>query len=891
MLTSAIVRMVNFCVRHAWAVIVAALVLTAGSTVYVVLNFSVDTNVDNLMSPDLDWRKREIAYHQAFPQSTQLILVVVDGPTPELTAAASQALTQELVKRNNQENGLFRSVDDQAGSPFFRRNALLYASPEQLDGMTSQLTSAAPLIGALASDQSLRGLVQALSFVLAGVEQGQIALDATERVLNAAAEPIEKVVAGQPADFSWKTLLQGSAEPTDLRRFIAVWPYLNENDLQPGARATGAIRQAIGDLKLDATYRARARITGPVPIADAEFASTTEGLVLNSVLTGAIIVTILWIALASWRLVLAVVSTIAAGLIVTAGLGLLMVGALNPISVAFAILFVGLGADFAIQYTMRYRAQRHVSGPLHRALIESAERVGAPLTLAAGAAAAGFMSFLPTPYVGIGQLGLISGCGMVVAYVASLTLLPALLWVLNPPEEPRSLRNPALAPIDGMLKRHRVLIVAGTTAIVLLGAPALFKLQFDFNPLHLRDPNSEEIATLRDISKDPRTDENAAQVLTRSPEAAAAVAKKLAALPGVERTRTIDSFVPADQDRKLPLIRKAAQALTPALNRRARPAPNDEENVAALQNGAAALKRTAGDGNGPGAVAARRLADDLVKLANANQARRAAVAAAFVTPLRRDLDELRDALQAGPVRRADLPRELVIDWVSPDGTARAEVLPKGDPDDEPTLRRFVQAVLAAEPNATGQAVATVEWADTIVKSFVEAGAWALLSIAILLWIVLRRFGDVLLTLIPLIVAAIATLEICGLTNFALNYANIVALPVLLGVGVAFKIYYILEWRRGQTHFLQSALTRAVFFSALLTATSFGSLWFSSHPGTSSMGKLLFLSLICTLASAVLFQPALMGEPRVKAAPEPGADRRQDESARRRDMVLGRFTHR
>jgi hopanoid biosynthesis associated RND transporter like protein HpnN len=891
MLTSAIVRMVNFCVRHAWAVILVAIVLTTGSAVYVVVNFSIDTNIDNLMSPDLDWRKREIAYHQAFPQSTQLILVVVDGPTPELTAAASQALTQELVKKNNQENDLFRSVDEQAGGAFFRRNGLLYASPEQLEGMTSRLTSAAPLIGTLASDQSLRGLVQALSFVLAGVEQGQLALDDTERVLNAAAEPIEKVAAGQRADFSWKTLLQGSAQSTDLRRFIAVWPYLNHNELAPGARATRVIRQAIEDLKLDAAYRSHARITGPVPIADAEFASTTEGLALNSALTGAIIITILWIALASWRLVLAVVTTIAVGLIVTAGLGLLIVGALNPISVAFAILFVGLGADFAIQYTMRYRAQRHISGPLHSALIESAERVGAPLTLAAGAAAAGFLSFLPTPYVGIGQLGVISGSGMAVAYVASLTLLPALLWVLNPPEEPRSLRNAALAPVDGLLKRHRIAIIAATTAIVVLGVPALLKLQFDFNPLHLRDQSSEEIATLRDISKDPRAGANAAQVLTPSPEAAAAVAKRLASLPEVEQTRTIDSFIPAEQDRKLPLIQKAAQALNSALNRKARPAPNDQDNVAALRNGAAVLKRSAGDANGPGAVAARRLSDDLAKLANADQSQRAAVAAAFVTPLRQDLDELRDALQAGLVRRSDLPRELVRNWIGPDGQARAEALPKGNPDDDATLRRFAQAVLAAEPNATGQAVATLEWADTIVRSFLEAGAWALLSIALLLWIVLRRFGDVLLTLIPLIVAAVATLEICGVTNFPLNYANIVALPVLLGVGVAFKIYYIMAWRQGQTDFLQSALTRAVFYSALLTATSFGSLWFSSHPGTSSMGKLLFLSLVCTLASAVLFQPALMGAPRIAAAPEGGGGTEQTEPARRRGMVLGRFTHR
>jgi len=151
-------------------------------------------------------------------------------------------------------------------------------------------------------------------------------------------------------------------------------------------------------------------------------------------------------------------------------------------------------------------------------------------------------------------------------------------------------------------------------------------------------------------------------------------------------------------------------------------------------------------------------------------------------------------------------------------------------------------------------------------AFVEAATLALAAIALLLWIVLRRVGDMLLTLIPLVVAGIVTLEICSLTAFSLNYANILALPVLLGVGVAFKIYYVSAWRGGETNFLLSVLTRAVFFSALMTVTAFGSLWVSGNPGISSMGKLLMLSLACTLASAPLFAPELMGRPRA-AKPE------------------------
>jgi uncharacterized protein len=496
-------------------------------------------------------------------------------------------------------------------------------------------------------------------------------------------------------------------------------------------------------------------------------------------------------------------------------------------------------------------------------LLEATDRVGVPLTLAAVAASAGFLSFTPTAYTGLAQLGKIAGCGMIIAYLASFTLLPALLEAVNPPDEPKVLGQPALAPADNFLKRHRVLVVALTAILALAGLPSLIKLQFDFNPVHLQSTHSQAVATFLQLSSDPAIDANSAQVLERSLNDAKAIANKLAALPEVDQTRTIESFIPADQSKKLRLVRHAERVLGSALDAAPKAAPTDDENIAALRRAAEALDAAAGESHGRGAHAARRLAGDLTQLANATVRDRVKATNAFINPLEMDLDGLRQALRAKPVDLESLPQDLLRDWVTQDGRERVDVLPKGNPNDDETIRNFARAVLAAEPTATGRAVEILECAETMIRALIQAAAIAFCTIAVLLWIPLRRIGDVLLTLVPLMVAAIATLEICALTGFKLNYANIIAFPVLLGVGVAFKIYYIMEWRRGQTNFLQSALTRAVFFSALLTGTAFGSLWFSSNPGMSSMGKLLALSLACTLASAVLFQPALMGEPRSK----------------------------
>lgn len=857
MLQSWINRGVAFCTGHFRAVIAAALLLAVASAVYTARHFAIDTDINDLLSAKLPWRQHEIAFHEAFPQTVDLILIDVGAASPEAATAAARELQGALAGKPD----LFRSVRDELDSPFFHRNGLLFLPLDQVRHFTGQLITAKPLIGGLVGDPTLRGLVQVLSGILGYARQGYLSLDDMARALNLAADTVDGVAQGHATEFSWKILLQGQARPLDLHHFVEVWPVLDHDAIEPGGRATAAIRAIADQLGLHRKFGAEVTLTGPVIISDNEFAGVHEGIALNSVVTGVIILVILWLALRSVRLVAAVGVNIGAGLAITAAGGILMVGALNPISLAFAVLFVGLGADFAIQYTVRYRAERHDSDDLAGALRGAAAWVGIPLTLAAGAAAAGFLSFTPTAYSGLAQLGIIAGFGMVVAYLSSLTLLPALIRAVNPPSEPRPLNLPALAPADAFLKRHRIAVIVVTVLIVLAGLPALPRLQFNFNPLALENQKSPALTALFRLGK--AVPLSTTRVLVPQ-DNVGAVAAKLAALPEVAAIWTLNSFVPANQEQKLPAIDAAAKTLGPVLHNSPRPAPSDAENIAALRQGMQALQEAAGQDSGNGADAARRLAGALGRLAQADAAQRARVTDAFIRPLQLDLDDVGRSLTTERVTRASLPPDLVRDWIAPDGRERIEVWPKGDANDNATVVRFARAVQAVQPGATGEAVGSTEWGSTIVEAFAEAAALALLSIAVLLWLVLRRLTDVLVTLIPLLVAGLVTLEICALARFQLNYANIIALPVLLGIGVAFKIYYVTAWRRGESNFLQSVLTRAVFYSTLLTATAFGSLWLSNQPGISSMGKLLALSLVCTLTSAALFQPALMGEPRLPA---------------------------
>jgi hopanoid biosynthesis associated RND transporter like protein HpnN len=859
MLRHAIVSVVVRCTRHAWLTIIVAALLGVVSGVYAARHFAINTDINTLISPDLTWRQREIAFEKAFPQHLRSILVVVEAPTAELTTQA----TDLLWKRLEADKSHFIQVTQPGGGAFFRKNGLLFLPVAETEKVAGQLTQADPLIGQLATDPSLRGLIEVLQMGLTGVELEKITLDAMLRPLTATADTVEAVLANKPVHFSWHEMLAGdNPEANSKRKFIDIQPKLDFTALEPGKEATDAIRQAVNDLKLPTEYGARVRLTGPVAIADEEFATVQEGMVVNGIGTVVIVLVILWLALKSGRIILAVFVNLVIGLAITAALGFLVVGPLNLISIAFAVLFVGLGVDFGIQYSVRYRADRFAVDDLKLALVHAARNAGAPLTLAAAATAAGFLSFLPTAYRGVSELGQIAGMGMLVAYLTSITLLPALLKVLNPKGEPEPLGFAFLGPVDKFMEDHRVAIIVGVAIVSLGGLPLLYYLQFDFNPINLRNPKVESIATFLDLRKDPITGANAISVLAPNLEAVKPIEERLSKLPEVSQVRTLNFFVPADQDKKLAAIAKARDEIEPSFKPdAAQEPPTDADNVTALNEAVTNLKEAAEKHPGQGAAAAKRLSDLLGKLAASTPEVRQKAADAFLRPLKTAFADLRDLLQAHPVTLADVPNDIAELWRTADGRARVEVLPKGDPNDNETLRAFARAVVKVQPDATGGPVSILESGDTIVRAFFEAGVWALISIAILLWIVLRRFGDVLLTIVPLLLAGVVTLELCVVIGMPLNFANIIALPLLLGIGVAFKIYYIMAWRAGQTGLLQSSLTRAVFYSALTTATAFGSLWLSSHPGTSSMGKLLVLSLLTTLAAAVLFQPVLMGKPR------------------------------
>jgi hopanoid biosynthesis associated RND transporter like protein HpnN len=551
------------------------------------------------------------------------------------------------------------------------------------------------------------------------------------------------------------------------------------------------------------------------------------------------------------------------GLVLTAACGLLVVGRFNLISMAFIPLFVGLGVDFSIQLSVRVLAERLVHPTRETALVEAGSSIGRALALSAAAIGTGFFAFLPTSYIGVAELGAIAGFGMVVAFGLSIVLLPALLVLLQfGPPRMAEVRFTMFAPVDRFVNRHRrgvlaFALVAGVVAMALLPL-----VRFDFDPLNLKNRNAESMTTLQALAADPDWTPYAINVLATSLVEAQALSRRLAALPDVSRVVTLQSFVPKEQKEKLELVDDVASVLESALdNVSFRAAPTDEELQKRLASTVTALQSTASQAEeGPASRSLRRLADALERLKMATPDVRARAQLAVTVPLSVMLEQIRTQLKASPVSVETLPPDLVADWITKDGRARIQVLPSSGRTDNEFLRHFSAAVLNVAPNASGAPISTSASGDSVVEAFMQAGVYSAVAIVVLLALVLRRATDVMLTMAPVLLSGLLTFATCGVLDLPLNFANIIALPLLFGVGVAFNIYFVTAWRAGETAMLESSLMRAVVFSALTTATAFGALWLSSHPGTASMGRLLMISLGWELLVTILVRPALLARP-------------------------------
>jgi len=851
--------------RFAWLVLLVALLLTGLSAWYTATHIRMNTDTAGLLSPDLPFRKRSNDFKAAFPHDSGRLAIVLDGPNEDTVADGAAKLAAALAR----EPKIFSTVFYPDAHPFFRQNGLLFLSLDELIALAERLAEAQPLLGTLAEDPSLRGLFDVLSLAAKTLREGKE--DANTKSLALALDKISAVVEGRTAgknvSLSWLDLMRARpAKPSDTRRIVVVQPRQDFTSLQPGKRAMRRIRAVALDLGLTPAQGVRVRLTGTVALNTEELKSVEQGAGTAGFISLALVALFLIAGLRSLRLVAAVLITLIIGLVWTGGFATVAIGELNLISVAFAVLFIGLGVDFGIHYALRFREA--AGGGAAEPLAAAARGVGPPIALATATTAVAFLAFVPTDYRGISELGIIAVAGMVIAFVLNLTLLPALiaLFRIRPKTAPDELSALVRAP-ELFVRRHARAICIVAILLGVAAVPLAAMMRFDHNPLNLKDLGTESVQTVLELTKEPDASPFTASVLAPNLKAADALAARFEKLPAVDKAVTLSNYVPKKQDEKLQVVEQAALFLTATLqNPTVKPAPGAAGNRAAykkFQEELAALLKSGKAGALEPKI--KRLADALAAYAAKTRLTDEALRAldrALTGSFPARLAELKDAMRAKRVTLADIPNLLREQRIAADGRARVEIFPKTDLTEGRDLRAFVAQIRSVDANVTDSPVDILEGGGVVVTAFYQATGTALVIIVLLLFLLLRRGWDVLLVMAPLALAALLAVAAAELAGLDLNLANIIVLPLLLGLGVDSGIHLVMRVRDENATgdgdaLLHTSTPRAVFFSALTTVGSFGALATSGHRGTASMGLFLTLAIGMTLICMLVVLPAMM----------------------------------
>ena len=866
--------------RLALFTVLVAFLVTGGSLFYTIENLKISTSTTGMLSDELRFQQVYQELKDAFPVLRGNITIVVDGATPDL----AEDKARELVAALRKEEGVFSSVYDFADDPYFRRNGLLYLDEDELSDLSERLADAQPLLATLSQDMSLRGLFAVLTDALDGIDDDETGLKNLADFFGHFSTALEAQERGDFLPMSWRRIMMGGeVEKSDLRHFILARPNLNEAALQPANEGISTIRNVVKALDLNEENGVRVRLTGAAVINQEELVSVSTGAGLAGFLSLILVSVLVVVGLKSLRLVASTLITLVMGLIWTAGYATLAVGQLNLISVAFAVLFIGIGVDFGIQFCLRYQEEIRRGLANDEALRQTVMGVGGALSLAALCAAIGFFAFVPTAYVGLSELGIISGGSMFIALFANLTVLPALIYLMPPRVQPRSedkdgqvrgVSKLAAQTSKWLCRYYFQISVSALVVGIVMAVIVLPRLYFDFDPMNLKDPSTESVETALELMADSETSFYTIKVMSPSLEEAERISRDLEALPEVDSARTFADFLPSDQENKLYIIDDMVLFLLPVFDQEEAAPLDDAQRLAGLSVWREKLKAFINTGKAGGLTQeALRLSRNLARYETAHEGAGAAAGddnagpnsslmvmeEILISSLPARLSALESSLEAKEVTYNDLPDTLRERYIASDGQALIEVFPVENLSDNEALRRFVEAVRRVAPDATDSPVMLLEGGNAVTTAFKQAGTLSLSIIFVLLVIVLRGVVDALLVLMPLALAAVLTAAASVFLHIPFNFANIIAIPLLFSLGVAYGLYFVLREREtaSVTDDMATNTPRSILFSALTTMASFGTLLVSSHRGTASMGQLLSISLALALICTLVVLPALL----------------------------------
>ncbi|HOI17383.1 MAG TPA: MMPL family transporter [Geobacteraceae bacterium] len=896
--------------RYPLAILFVALLLSAISVVYTKNNLEFLTGRDDLMPKNSKFHRDYRDYRREFGD-TEEIVVVLESDDPDKAGRFGK----ELFSRLQQRKDVLREVFYPYGLPFFQKNGLLFLPLEDVEALRNNLTKAMPLLKDLAAAPSVQTLFTSLTTRMDEYMRQQPGAPGAEEQVTSLTFMLDKLGAGferfsKPGGgaFSLDDFFLGSGKDGTGSRFVeagkmqilTVLPVKESGSFVPAEKAIAAVRDEIRKVAADSRFAGvKAGLTG-VPVLEYEEMSTSQrDIALATVISIVLTVILLLFAFRGVANAFAAMISLLVAIALSFGMATLTVGHLNILSMVFAVMLIGIGIEYGIQIVLRYQEEIRAGRQRLESLRIALNRNLWAITMAAATVAAAFLTFVFTDFKGISELGIIAAIGIAICVLVTFTVLPAMLVIpvkygkknrrVGTRDASSSLSAGDDSPASGLARSikavlfdHPKTVLFLTGLLCIASLYPLSRIDFDYNLMNLQAKGLESVSYAYKLMKSSENSGYFAVASARTPEEAAARAKALEALPTVDHVVTIASFIPEEQERKLAELASLRSQMAGV-----RPVPYDEDlRVMELPVVFETFRTTV---------------ERFVQRLERENRPEAKDAAAFLATLDRffaglekekdrnavgmlrdfqgnllaglpeKLETLRNSLAVTPVVAADIPEELRKRFVGTTGRYLLQIAPKGEIFDRKPLEAFLKDVRTIEPNATGEPVMVFESMTIMRDSYRGAFVYAFLAIVLILLVTFRSVRYALIGLVPLVVGVLFMVSGMWLAGIRFNSANIIVMPLVLGIAVDSGIYIINRFRReGESGYrvIASSTGRGVIYNTLTIMISFGALMVAGHQGVFSIGAVMSLGMVACQIAFIVTLPAVLavfGEKRGDAA--------------------------